>query len=717
MGFQDHINNMHAAKSQIINFFEPKTKTQSSSTSQSSSRFKDLNQLEDLVAKKKPLAQVVHKCRVLFNKVLPERFQLNRNDYDEINLTQEQLFQDEGTYSNVEFITFRNHLEKMGAEYAPLKDAVGSYIPVTRGKFHFMRSTRERSQLMKAGVSGLKPGESILIDAQSCNPGKSGHAMIMRFTRNNDGTFKMEFANTGVGIDNIKFHPKSLSEPHKYQTIACINNIPSEKLLGDDCHFFETYSSIADGGGIPIRSCLTDQLKLQAGFNLKTNENESISGRIEALYLCLETLGEPEKADEKSNYYSRPQIGGSCAFSSLWAISKIILPKELITGMEADTKLKSLLRNYKLIENGYDQSSTRKIMVLDQVESLKHIYRDDQNVVQQLKKIETKLKKKLEVDRVESKVVGGVQLKDKLISEKTSSGEFSVRSMRGKLTPRKGVLVMDVKWEEAPKGSIGYNIKEVAPNHFKGIDRLDSQFLLYFAIANGDQKSCKEYIQQVLSQPSEHLSLAKNHEIQLCLSGLINDLSSSNTRSDIAKKYFLGLLMESNNPSYSMGEALKSRYVAMDVEAHLTTDNIWVNGINVLLERREAEFQKQLVDLGTPEAIYNAAQGKSSNRVLYRKLLKAAADLGHLESQYALGSDYWMKRELKEAIKYLKLAADQGNVYAQFKMGCAYERGALDIETSMKYSQMAADQGHENSISILKRLKLKRDELNGTTSI
>lgn len=701
-------NGIRAAKSQLINFFEPKTKTESSS------RVKDLKKLDELVdGKNDPLSQAVNKCRGMISKLLD--CQISQKDYDEVNRSQEHLFKKKGSHVHSQFSAFQRYLKNKGSEYDPLKKELDSYIPMGP------------SRNMKEGVKKLKAGESIIIDAQSCNPVgkakvmKSGHAMVMRITHNADGSYKMEFANTGLGIHNKSFHPQSLSEPYKCQTIACINNIPSKKLLGNN--FFETYYSISNGAVIPAKSCLEAELRRQANSLLEPKEDlhESIKTRLDALYLCLGTLGEPEKViDENSNYYSRPQIGGSCSVSGLWAISKIILPKDCIAEMEHDVKLKSLLRNYKLIENGYDQSSTRKIMVLDQVESLRHIYKGDEHVLKQLQKIETKLKRNLGVDRVESKVSGGIQLNDKL-SKKSSAGEFSMPSMRGKLTPQKGKLKLDVKWEaETSEDSpIQYSMVEDSPNHFIGKDRLDSEFLLYFAVANGDQKSCEGCIKQILSQSPVNHSPDKIYDIQLCLVNLIDDLSSSNTRSDIAKKYFLGLLMESNNPNYNMGEALKLKYVAMDVEAHLTTDNIWVNGINELMARKEDGFQKQLAELGTPEAVYDAAMkmDRYYDRVQFRKLLKVAADLGHVESQYELGSDYWVKREFEEAVKYLRMAADQGHVIAQFKMGAAYDRGALDIETSIKYSQMAADQGHENSKNQLDRLKLRRDELNDSQSI
>lgn len=696
--------------SRVVNYFESKFKSKSS-------QVKNLKKLEEVVDGKNQFSQAVQKCKVQCKRLLGENFKINNKDFDEINRTQEHLFGDKGSYSGIQFKAFQEHLKSKGREYDPLKKELNSYIasdkiykndrPAPKGgsqlenaiaqldkaisdklrvfsndpirKYIGFLSAQERTQAMKAGVKNLPVGESIILDAQTSNPVgtdkvlKPGHAMLMRLTHNQDGTFKMEFVNTGGGISNSKFHPKSESEPHKCQTVACIDGISRKQLLEN--HFFETFCSIASGEDIPPESCLDADLRNKANDLLKPKDDQiqSVMTRIEALYLCLSTLGEPVKMPENSNYYSRPQIGGSCSVSPLWVISKIILPEKSITELEKDTKLKSLLRNYKLIENGYDQSSTRKIMVLDQVESLKHIYEGDAKALKVLNKIEGKLKGDMGIDRVESKIKNGRIRLENFLSKSDSPNEFSIASMQGKLTRRKGTLKLDVKWE-IPESAVNYDVTR-SDHGLSGKDRADSMFLLYFAIANGDQKSCEKYIQEVLSKPKVYSE--KYQEVERLLGSLSDDLSDSNTRSDIAKKYFLIRLMERNNPD------LKSKYDGMAVEAHLTDDNIWVKGINELKTQaanKDAEYVAKLID---------------------------KAKSGDPEDLFDLGQHYWMRKNFKEAAIHFQKAADQGDKYAQLKMGWIYERDpeAVDKETAIKYFSMAAAQGEEQAQLALNRLQ------------
>lgn len=746
MGINDYGKQV---SSQISNFLQSKPKIESHSTT----KVKDLKKLEAVVDGKNLLSQAVQKCKAQFRKLIGENDQMGRRDYEEVNRTQEHLFRDKGTTVESQFGAFKECLKKKGEEYAPLKKELDSHVPLFKmvgppapkneidkaitnfdktisHHIHILNegaiqitkqmglgnqgvtakrnerpdtneqpgaidhSANARAQAMKAGVENLKPGESVLIDAQSWNlvgvekKRIPGHAMVMRLTNNGDGSFKMEFANTGLGIQNEKFHPKSSTEPHKCQTIACIPNIPSEKLLNNN--FFETYCSIANGEDIPANACLDETSKGKANKLLEPEENEyeSIKNRIDALYICLETLGEAATMPEDSSYYSRPQIGGSCSVSGLWAISSIILPKESITEMAHDTKLKSLLRNYKLIENGYDQSSTRKIMVLDQVESLKHIYKGDEEAIKIFNKIEEKIKADLHMERVESKVKKGrIALK---LEATDTPNEFSIAPIRGKLTQQKGKLKLDVEWKSAGT-EIRYNVVGNPPD-LQGKTRTDSMFLLYFAIANGDQQACEKYIQDVLNQPPDNSSPEKNAEINECLIGLINDLSEANTRSEIAKKCFLEGLIGLNVSGSN------SKYIAMDVEAHLRPDNIWVKGINDL-KAKHGEMQKQKIE----EVVRKHAA------------LKDLADQGDVESQFEFGNNLWMKRGFIEAVKYLQMAADQGHVDAQYKMVLAFNRNqpeledVIDLETAIKYARLAADQGHEQAKNELDRLLLKRD--------
>ena len=202
-----------------------------------------------------------------------------------------------------------------------VKEVLGEKSEITQPNRLMKGSGEKRANRMREGIEKLPAGKSIIIDAKTLNiVGKnpvhvSGHGMLMRITNNGNDTFKMEFANTGLGIDHDKFHPVSSLEPHKCQTIAVFENLSREQLLAS--HFFETYCHIANGEDLPVHSCLNAESidKVNQLLLRKDNANEAIKGRIDALYICLETLGEPTKMPENSDYYSRPQIGGSCSVS------------------------------------------------------------------------------------------------------------------------------------------------------------------------------------------------------------------------------------------------------------------------------------------------------------------------------------------------------------------------------------------------------------------
>lgn len=298
---ESHYDNFRAAKSRSTDFYNTQIK------SHSSGRAKDLTKLKDLVDGKNPLSKAVDKCKIEYKKFrgleVQKDFSLNQNDFDEINRAQEHLFVDKGSTFIAQFKAFQGLVHKKGAEFAKIKQELDSFIPeltpvspppqlssmaradkAISNQFHHLNDAlkdvskglsrnrveerpvgkeakpieassksagTERAKRMKVGVEKLKVGHSIIISGETRNfvgqnkAPADGHGMLMRITKKEDGSYKMEFANTGLGIHNSKFHPQSTSEPHKFQTIAVIDSISEERLL--DSGFFETYAAIALG--------------------------------------------------------------------------------------------------------------------------------------------------------------------------------------------------------------------------------------------------------------------------------------------------------------------------------------------------------------------------------------------------------------------------------------------------------------------------------------
>ena len=87
------------------------------------------------------------------------------------------------------------------------------------------------------------------------------------------------------------------------------------------------------------------------------------------------------------------------------------------------------------------------------------------------------------------------------------------------------------------------------------------------------------------------------------------------------------------------------------------------------------------------------------------KWYRKAAEQGHAEAQYQLGTmyndlwnDLWSAlRDDAEAVKWYRMAAEQGHAEAQFRLGFMYDLGwgvPKDNAEAVKWYRKAAEQGH-----------------------
>lgn len=83
---------------------------------------------------------------------------------------------------------------------------------------------------------------------------------------------------------------------------------------------------------------------------------------------------------------------------------------------------------------------------------------------------------------------------------------------------------------------------------------------------------------------------------------------------------------------------------------------------------------------------------------------KKAADAGNATAQFALGSHYIRKREMKAAATHMRKAADQGHAEGQYTLGALYAYGLgvpkSDADAVVLYKK-AADQGYAPAITEL----------------
>ena len=97
------------------------------------------------------------------------------------------------------------------------------------------------------------------------------------------------------------------------------------------------------------------------------------------------------------------------------------------------------------------------------------------------------------------------------------------------------------------------------------------------------------------------------------------------------------------------------------------------------------------------------------------RLWRLAAEQGHAEAQYDLGTVYFYGdfgvEDHAEAVRWWRLAAEQGDAGVQLRLGEIYEDGRLyygvdkDIDEALRWYRLAAEQGDARAQSALDRLE------------
>ena len=109
----------------------------------------------------------------------------------------------------------------------------------------------------------------------------------------------------------------------------------------------------------------------------------------------------------------------------------------------------------------------------------------------------------------------------------------------------------------------------------------------------------------------------------------------------------------------------------------------------------------------TAQDYYYGKNGKNKDDEAAAQWYLKAAEQGHVESYYCLGSMLKEVCELEDAIGCFQEAAELGYAAAQYELGVAYSLGLgieQNNEESMKWYRKAAEQGHEEAIGFLEEL-------------
>ena len=109
----------------------------------------------------------------------------------------------------------------------------------------------------------------------------------------------------------------------------------------------------------------------------------------------------------------------------------------------------------------------------------------------------------------------------------------------------------------------------------------------------------------------------------------------------------------------------------------------------------------------TAQDYYYGKNGKNKDDEAAAQWYLKAAEQGHVESYYCLGSMLKEVCELEDAIGCFQEAAELGHAAAQYELGVAYSLGLgieQNNEESIKWYRKAAEQGHEEAIGFLEEL-------------
>jgi hypothetical protein len=464
----------------------------------------------------------------------------------EIYRTQEHLLEGSGSCLDTQLKAIIKNLEGKEGGFAKLRSELENCVCVPLLSRKLFPGKEKRWALeVQSKLQALRRGESLWVDAGTF---KGRHSMVMRFTKNVDGSFDLQFANTGIGLQHTRFHGKRKDATglELYQLVAQIKNIPNKKLI--DSNFFYSYAKAAETG--KLDSKLANELKIKLPKR-KMKSNASVienSEVIDLMYRVLSTLGTPQISNLDSDY-QREQLTNSCSASSIIALMRSQLTPEEFFQFEVEQHLKSLLRHYAEVKSGYDRSATRKIMILDLIQTLK---KELQPPYVAIEKIEKELLAELEMREVEGKIARSSRVALKKFVKNGQLPAFKVKLST--LLPGKVSSSLTAKLSLKKIGSV-FSKHKVAFSIIEGNDGwqgknvADKAALLGFAVANGDHEGANRYVDDILRTEDimkgnySEEDYLKIKEASKLLNNLVQEFKSfDGTRSGVAKMQFLVLL-------------------------------------------------------------------------------------------------------------------------------------------------------------------------------
>lgn len=422
----------------------------------------------------------------------------------------------------------------------------------------FPKSLWERNQIKK--IEKLKNKESMWLDSSIL-----GHCLLMRVTKHVQGkqeSYTVQFANTGLGLEH---HPRITLPNGKVvsQTLLEYQNISKDVLLHS--HF------------------------------LKSIEGELESKLPHSIYKKLETLGKPTKIvyQKNSPYFSKPQLGESCVPSSMWTLAKQVLSPDEYKELRNEMRMTALVKEYRRIKNGWDQSSTAKILALDQVQRIQGTYkRKSISSPAVLHKIKKELLGELKMNNIEMKIKNPSKIKG-------SSDKFLLYPQLITLTA-KTQLMSYKKSIKKMKNGLAYDVsRDPKTKQLHGKDLCDNLYLLYYNIANGNANEIYQCMANLRKEDLANINSLKKSDPKKIkqTAELLIDLAwqfrtIDRTRSGIAKSLFLATLGSKLSAGLHDAELEKKANVVLrrttiasknlNIDLYLPEDNLWREGLRKL---------------------------------------------------------------------------------------------------------------------------------------
>lgn len=467
----------------------------------------DLKKSQFLHDHLRPLSNptLLDKIERIFNKIFTFIFgttNLTRARSLDIYRTQEHLFYGIGSSTGSHYQSFLNSIKnckdlsvnfaKLDTEISDLNtkhlDSLYEEITSTTSEEKWVKNTQD-------DLRNLLPGQSTWIHA-----GTPGHSMMMRIEKSENETFNLYFANTGGGIQqNPDFHPPK-EGTDDFRLVAMIEKIPESTLLKGE--FLKNFIHT-------LNTRKNSEAALQTTPKIDDND-------INAVYRELRTLLKGEttlNTHIDPRHFSHEQTSGSCEANCILAMIRSELSSEELKLLETHMQVNALAKHYNLLKSNADRSSTRKIMALDLIESLKNnpLVKND---LPTLLAMESDIKNSLKMSDPELKISKSSSVKIEDFLEKKDNGVFEMTSFTPLISYKKNPEKSRLDKNESHKSTnlkaylgmtsldegIKYHLVKNSEGRWSGVDFSDKLALVCFYVANGDHANTEHSMVELLEE-------------------------------------------------------------------------------------------------------------------------------------------------------------------------------------------------------------------------